>query len=174
MYNSVNTIHTMVRHRSMCNFKTHLNAIDLGRDRNRNLEHRRPALYRLRYRGRYEYLQTLHSLVKQNACVRRTYYDGDSELASYKWKRSDGEKFPCLLSSSSHSQGTHNRLARSREQRVALYEDSVGRKNVTNVGKLLAEFTAVSESCVSQIIRETKDIDNRRQNQLWTTLMKLP
>ncbi|KAJ4441226.1 hypothetical protein ANN_11077 [Periplaneta americana] len=31
---------------------SHLNAIDLDRDRTRNLEYRRPALYRLRYRGR--------------------------------------------------------------------------------------------------------------------------
>ncbi|KAJ4439495.1 hypothetical protein ANN_07619 [Periplaneta americana] len=32
--------------------QAHFNAIDLVRDRTRNLEHRRSALYRLRYRGR--------------------------------------------------------------------------------------------------------------------------
>ncbi|KAJ4440042.1 hypothetical protein ANN_08173 [Periplaneta americana] len=31
---------------------SHLNIIDLGRDRTRNLEHRWPVLYRLRYRDR--------------------------------------------------------------------------------------------------------------------------
>ncbi|KAJ4441310.1 hypothetical protein ANN_11164 [Periplaneta americana] len=33
-------------------YPPHLNAIDLDRDRPRNLEHIRPAPYRLRYRGR--------------------------------------------------------------------------------------------------------------------------
>ncbi|KAJ4443393.1 hypothetical protein ANN_05061 [Periplaneta americana] len=51
-------------------------------------------------------------------------------------------------------------VARCREERVALYEDSVGRKNLTNVEKLVAEVTAVSESSIIQIIRETKDTDS--------------
>ncbi|KAJ4439897.1 hypothetical protein ANN_08026 [Periplaneta americana] len=46
LYVKYSTVHGTARR------STYLNANDLGRDRTRNLEHRRPALYRLRYQGR--------------------------------------------------------------------------------------------------------------------------
>ncbi|KAJ4449642.1 hypothetical protein ANN_01046 [Periplaneta americana] len=48
-------------YRSCKRNRTHLNANDLGRDRIRNLEHRRPALYRLLYQDRRMYVSLYDS-----------------------------------------------------------------------------------------------------------------
>ncbi|KAJ4443203.1 hypothetical protein ANN_04870 [Periplaneta americana] len=62
----------------------HLNAIHLSRDRTRNLEHRRPALYRLRYPGRLKVgilgLKDCKNEEWPGECVSCTYTTADGSI----------------------------------------------------------------------------------------------